>query len=138
MKPAQERDTFHGCRPLSRCKQAAASQVYDLFKPRHRVAADIESTVESHGFPTGRLDKSPHGGHVDVAIGQQGTAYEPIDKGLGLSHVALHHGYLVLLIDEVALTWPDKQVNGEIWSTVPDGLNHAYRRGQPAKRECGA
>ena len=122
VEAAQQVNALLGLGLLSRSKNALAAQVDDLLQRSERVAAPVNGTVKSHWQAMSGIHHAPHGGHIYVAVGREGTTDDAIAPWQGSLDVAYHHLHLMSGVDKTTLAQADKRMNAQVLEPIPHML----------------
>ena len=108
---AKQGDAGFGRGGLSGGEDTRAPQGDDVFECLIRVAGMVEGAVEGDLHTLGGINETTAKRHIDVAIGGEGADDYAISSELvSEANVAEHRFCLGFVIDKIAFTWTDEDV----------------------------
>ena len=110
-KLAEQGDAGFGGGGLSGGEETRAAKGDDVFEGLKGIAGMVESAVEGDLHILGGIDETAAKRDVDVAIGGQCTDdYAINSESMSEANVAEHRFGLSFVIDKIAFTWTDEDV----------------------------
>ena len=108
---AKQGDAGFGRGGLSGGEDTRAAKGDDVFEGLKGIAGMVESAVEGDLHTLGGINETAAKRHVDVAIGGQCTDdYAINSESMSEANVAEHRFGLSFVIDKIAFTWTDEDV----------------------------